>query len=455
MIIICLVLALVGLMVGCKDFLESPEITTDPNIAANVMMNELITAIQARLFGNITATPAIFVQMWMQQMAGVDQHYAGYDYFNVNTDQFDAMWFDVYGSGGLTDIRILRNKAEEQGRNVYAGLARMYESLSMSTAADLWGDIPYSQAVNPSDYPDPVYDSQSSVHDAILDLLDEAIANFQAAVAADEYFDSSYDFSFGGDMDKWIAAAHTLKARILLNGAEVQPGNYALALAEAQQGIASEAGDWKTVHTTTIYEETPHWQFYTKRFGYVMAGNFLVELLKTHQDPRVEIYYGLDDAGGYSGSQSGEGNGTVSWLNEDYYGAEDWDGDMVTWYENQFIIAECQLAGGDSDAALATLNDVIQPGLEDKFGLEANSLPRYGPVGITFLEAIMVEKYKAMFLNIQVWSDWRRTNYPVFDHVFENRDIPRRFLWCDDERNTNDNFPTGNSLYDRVENDPN
>ena len=46
------------------------------------------------------------------------------------------------------------------------------------TAADLWGDIPYSQAAN-AEYAQPDFDSQEDVHMAVLDLIDDAIVNFK------------------------------------------------------------------------------------------------------------------------------------------------------------------------------------------------------------------------------------------------------------------------------------
>ncbi|RME00404.1 MAG: hypothetical protein D6814_03570, partial [Calditrichaeota bacterium] len=132
----------------------------------------------------------------------------------------------------------------------------------------------------------------------------------------------------------------------------------------------------------------------------------------------------------------------------------DWDLDLVTWYENQFIIAECQYALGKEADALNTLNNVIQPGLEAKWGLAANSLPRYSNLsGVDLLEAIMMEKYKALFLNLQIWSDWKRTAFPILPETALGRRIPRRMLYPQDEINTNPNVkPLG--WYARTENDP-
>ncbi len=460
------VLSLAGLMINCgDDWLTGKDLDTDPNRATEVPSDNLLVGIQMNGYG-IMEDLTFFESTWMQQMCGVDQHYAGYDVFDISELLFGTRWGDIYMGGGLQDIRELKRRASEDGRWVKVGIAKMWEALLISTAADLWGDVPYSEAGyahgpdgiagNDDDIEQPKYDAQSEVHAAVLDLLDSAIENFNTG-ETDPSFDGSFDFTYGGNVTKWIAAAHTLKARILLNWAEVKSGNYALALAEAADGITSEANNWKTQHSDVSGEENLWWQFEAYRYGYVKAGNYLVELLKTDKDPRLEIYFGLDDAGGYSGSKSGEEYGGASFLNEETFGSRGWDWDLVSAAEDQFIIAECQYAAGDEAAALAAL-DAAQTGLEARWSLEADTLLRHADsTGVGVLEAVMMEKYKAQFVRPQVWSDWRRTAFPIFDYVYKDRQIPRRYLYPDDELNTNrvNVEATGLlTLYDRVENDP-
>lgn len=437
---------------GCSDFLSGPKLDEDPNRAVNVPLENLFVGVQVSMYGVMEAHLNRTVMMWMQQMAGVAQHYTGYDIYNQTPVQFADQWFDIYGGGGLVDMRFIEKKGTQQGRRTLVGITKMWEALVMSTAADLWGDVPYSEAANP-DIPFPKYDKQSEVHNAVLKLIDSAIEDL---TVGQPFFDGKWDFTFGGDKDKWIAAAHTLKARILLNWAEVDPSNYQKALAEAQLGIKDESGNWETRHSDIAGEESIWWQFEARRFGYVRAGNYLVELLKKHNDPRLQIYFAPDAQGNYIGSKPGEFYGDASALNPNTYGAKDWDMELVTWYENQFIIAECLYNLGDEAGARDVLNNVIQPGIEEKWGLPANSLPRYPNLtGVDLLEAIMLEKYKALFLNMQIWSDWRRTAFPIFEHVPEGKRIPRRLLYSADELNTNPNTPRyDDPLYHRVENDP-
>ncbi len=445
---------LIMALVGCGDFLSGPDLDNDPNRPTDVPAESILVGVQVNSYGVLNSHINRTVMMWMQQMAGVAQHYSGYDIYNQTPSQFAAAWFDIYGGGGLIDLRTIQSRAADDNKRVLAGIAKMWEALLISYTADLWGDVPYFQAANP-DIAQPKYDKQSEVHNAILTLIDEAIADINAGQEAPI---AIYDFTYGANAADWTAAAHTLKARILLNWAEVDPGKYAEAMAEALLGISSDANNWSTRHSEVASEENAWWQFESVRFGYVRAGNYLVELLRSDNDPRLAVYFEPDANDEFHGSRPGEFFGDANALNLGTFGAKDWNSDLVSWFENEFIMAECELATGSAGVALIRLNDVIQPGLEAKFGLAANSLPRYDTAltGDAALAAIMTEKYKAMFLNMQIWSDWRRTGYPVFNETSGGKPIPRRLLYSQDELNINPNTPVySDPLYQHVENDPN
>ncbi|MFQ5638027.1 MAG: hypothetical protein ACE5IR_08535 [bacterium] len=55
----------------------------------------------------------------------------------------------------------------------------------------------------------------------------------------------------------------------------------------------------------------------------------------------------------------------------------------------------------------------------------------------TLFPSISVIPLKVPF---QVWSDWKRTDYPVITQTPGNREIPRRLIYPGDERNTNPNM---------------
>ncbi len=455
LLIYTVVLSLAGLMVNCEGFLTGGILDEDPGRVTEVPLLEQLVNTQSVTYGFIEGDIGIFSVMFMQQLAGVQHQYTSYEVYSLSSEDF-GYWSQVYQEGGLIDMDEIAERAESEDPplRTVAGIAKMHEALMIATAADVWGDIPYSQAAQVDEYPMPVYDDQSVVHDAVLDLLDEAIADF---TAGQDDFDGSYDFAFDGDTDKWIAAAHTLKARILLNWAEVKPGNYALALAEAQDGIGSTADNWQATHNDKTGEENIFYQFkYLERF-YVRVGAQIVDMLQDDNDPRLQVYFDTTAAGIYRGSKHNECYEGASWLNEETIGGAASSYDLVTWEENQFIIAECQQHANQDAAALATLNATLA-GIETRWvdDLGGVSIPTYsGLTDTPLLEAIMHEKYKALFLNPQVWSDWKRTGYPVLTLAAGYTEVPRRFLYPDDEENANANFPGVLGLFVHNENDPN
>ena len=236
-----------------------------------------------------------------------------------------SFWYD-YKNGKITRLE-LTNKSEP---------------FIMGATASLYGDIPYSEAIVEDI---PKLDKMSDVFSALQTLLDGAIADL---VSGEGYVASDADHYYGGDADKWIAVAHSLKARYYLEWAEVDNANYSLALTEADQGIASSADNFKAKHSETDGEDNCWYQLEAgSRAGNVSAGKFLVELLKSRNDPRLEIYYDKDTDGNYTGSDPGEGNSSAGFLNPDTYGSKSWSSEFISWEEMQFISAECQYAAAD------------------------------------------------------------------------------------------------------------
>ena len=455
-----------ALFFSCENFLTGDNLDSNPNKVDDVnqiSVEALFVGSQVTLYGVMEGYLSRLVTMFMQQLAGQLYSHAD-DYKCAPLDwRLDDRWSDLYGTGGLVDLRTIQQKSEAQQKHVLKGVSQIWEALIFSTAADLWGDLPYSQAVN-SLYPKPKFDSQKSVHDATLSLLDDAIENIEKG----QDFSSLNDFSFSGNPQKWISCAHTLQARITLNWAEVNgTAAYSQALALAEQGVGDPtgAGDWKPFHQEGSDGEESVWhQFFDENLYVMGAGELLVDMLKKDNDGRLLIYFDPESA--FNDTVVGLSPGSpvppyASQLNPATVGSESWGVEWVSWHENQFIIAECQYNLGQEEAALSTLNNILS-NLEQRWRLfePGCQLPRYTNInGADLIAAIMNEKYKTMFLNIQTLSDWRRTGYPVFQDRHGNSTecdggTPRRLLYPEIEKKTNSNVPPGDSIFDRVENDP-
>ncbi len=451
------VIIVVGLLVGCSDFLENPDVEqlqNDPNRATEVHPDQLFQGVQIQQFFTQEGGLSRIFAIWMQQMAGTDRQLQGYARYEITAADNDVEFNDTYNGGGLIDIRNIITMTTERGWTEYRGIAKVWEALVIGTAASIWGDIPYSEAC--SDVLTPKLDEQVDVYAALQSLLDDAIADLQSGTGG---YIPPNDWVYGGDLGKWIEAAHSLKARFYMHWAEVDAGNYGLALAQAQQGISSIENSFKSKHSDVERESHPNYQFFRERDSYIRAGAYLVDLLKARSDPRLSIYFGLDANGEYRGGEPGVNDPDASNLS-DIFLAKDFSGDIISYEETQMIIAEAAFHAGDRATAFAALNDMLAAN-EIKWALDANSLPRYDDASVPgneLFEKICEEKYIATFLNIEIYNDWKRTKRPIlvpYGGGDPETTIPHRIPYSDDEQNANPNIPEPAQQPSRNDNDPN
>src|SRR5260370_3744274 len=165
---------------ACSDFLSGPGLTTGPNAPTAATRDNRLAAVQSALTVQFTGTLSRSACLWMQQCAGVDRQYATLETYNTTETDFDTEFIQLYTGGGLIDIRAIQADAASAGDSLYVGIAKVLEAMLIGNAADLWGDIPYSQAVVAS-IANPIFDTQLSVYTRLLAALDTAIANIKGA----------------------------------------------------------------------------------------------------------------------------------------------------------------------------------------------------------------------------------------------------------------------------------
>jgi hypothetical protein len=431
-------IAVASMMTGCGDsYFQGPRLNENPNQPSKATADQQFTGFQAFAFYTITGDLNRVISLWMQQMAGTGRQWAGYDKYVVTENDFTFGSF--YTQGGLVDIRGVQSKVTSD--KLYLGVAQTWEALIMDLASDVWGDIPYSEAVK--DVLQPKLDKQVDVHNALLALLDQAITNINAGGTGP----GGADLVYSGNKTQWLQAAHTLKARLYMHLAEVDPTNYAKALTETNSGISSASNDFTTYQSTTTGEANHWYQFRIQRGTDISAGKYLVDLMKARNDPRLTDFFspGSDAPGGaILGAQPGEEfDGTEAWLS-DVRGAPDFRQPILTFAENQLIRAEAQYRTNAQPAALATLN---------AYRAGVGLAPKAGLTGSALLQAIMEEKYVALFQNTEVWNDYRRTCYPNLTPAAGSF-IPGRLVYGTDERRANTNIPSPSQQPKRNQDDP-
>jgi hypothetical protein len=264
------------------------------------------------------------------------------------------------------------------------------------------------------------------------------------------------DLVFGGNTARWTRVAYTLKARFHMHTAErLGTPAYQAALAAAQNGI-NEAptsvamatnqqapGNLLTFHGTTEQEGNLWGQFIVARSD-LAAGQALATLLNRRTgDPRKAGYFTLINDSIIAANRFGAASTTPS-IVAPARRPYNFRQPIVTWEENQLIMAEAKLALGDPTA----INHVNA--VRATVGLAALAGPATLPM-------IMEEKYIALFQNIEVWNDYKRTCQPALLPAGAPvaKEIPGRIPYGLSERQSNPNIPLPNAQPLRNWNDPN
>lgn len=430
---------------ACSDFIEPTP--SNPNRVPQATVDQLFTGIQVNTFFMAEGGLSRIESMWMQQMTGTDRQYKTLDNYVYTESDTDDEFNTLYTGGGLVDIKNAIAQATAAGRRVYAGILKIHEAYMFGMAASLWGDIPFSEAANPA-ITTPKVDKQADVYAAIQKLLDEAIADLTSGAGAGP---GSVDFNFGGNAARWVAIAHTLKARYSMHLAEVNgAAAYQAALAEAAQGPTTNAGNWRAIHSSDSKENALWFQFMRDRAGYIGAGDFLVPQMNTRTDPRLPFYFSQASAGGFRPRAS-----LLATTGGVGYGAGDFNFPIVTCAEAAYIRAEAQFALNNQAAARAAAKDGLtcEEGRFAGISLASQRTRLDAAAGAALLAEIMLQKYTAQFLSIDVWNDWKRTCLPRFTQRAGG--VPGRLLYSPDEREANPNILAVDKQPKRNANDPN
>ena len=415
---------------ACNSFLDSEAAVANPNAPTAATTNQLFGGAIANIMGEQEGPVAMNICEWMQQCAGTGGRFVDTQgTYAIDSDSFDGSFQSIYTSGGLIQIRQVEANATAAGDKVYLGIAEVVEAMDILWGTDIWGDMPYSEAVGGNS--SPHFDPQQKIYDDLAKLLDKAIADMGSGGAGP----GAYDLIYDGSTAKWIEAAHTLKARIYLHqveklGAATQ---YASALNEAKKGISTPNNDWLTKHSSATSERNLWAQFQLTSFGQdLVAGSVLAKIMVAQNDKRLPDYFAKNSHGGYAGydvsTQTTPADSVSSILGSNRTNDAEFSQPIITYDETQLIIAEAAFQTNDKATATTALNNVRA---------------RWSKASIAnpTLTDIMTEKYILTFQNVEAWNDYKRTCIPALKPARNKLAVPGRFLYGSTEMQTNTNAP--------------
>jgi hypothetical protein len=325
---------------------------------------------------------------------------------------------------------------------IYRGLGKFFYAWIFAHITDMWGPVPFTEALDPR-IREPKYDDQQAVYEAVHKLFDEAIAEMSSPTGRRP---SSNDLLFNGDMTRWVKLARLVQARhhlrLVYAPGEDKVARAQLALTALGQAFASNADDADFIYPGGADARNPLYTFQDLR-GQLAASEYMVELLRSRDDPRLPIMVTpifFDSARGtvrypaapntFRGHLNGAGaenDSTVSWIGT-FFSNENASLNVGSYADQKFTEAEARLIVSGAAAADAPYRDGIRASMQ-KLGVSNAAITAYlaarPPLSSVAnpLEEIIREKYVANYLKVESWNDWRRTGFPVLQTV-ENAMLP-------------------------------
>lgn len=447
---IVFLLTIMSFLSGSCDKWIDPDVNVDPNNPVDVSMAQLLAPIEVAAAYVVGGEMARWDCAWMQQITGLQSQAADADIYIINEADVTNAWSWSLYSPAMINAKIMMDKSASAESPHFAGVAKVLMAYLLGVTTDHWGDIPYSDAFKGAEGDCKAeYDTQEEIYATIFNLLDEAVTDLNAPESL--FSPGEEDLIYGGDLDKWEKTAYALKARYSLH-LEKRKGSSALtdALNAVARAYTSNSDNMTVPFGSAYNNSNPMYQYETERTGYYSANTTLINLLDATGDPRKGVYFNGDE-----GSPSGEPNLDAATIGPGY-ASTDSPIDLISYSEVKFIESEARFKINPADPlAVETCNEGIKASLmrEGVYGdgtwFNANKIS----ASSISLETIMIQKYLSSFLQVETWTDWRRTGYPSLNLATGAvlSQIPRRYPYCDEERLYNgENMPAGLTITDRV-----
>lgn len=436
-----LILSVLVLTISCEKWNDS-DINIDPDAPSDVPMGLLLPAIQQSMGYNLVGNNTTRTNnIWMQHFDGVDRQSFTEGRYQSTPADTGNVWFSIYAEM-MMNCTLIIDKAQTEGSESpnFAGVAQISMATTLGMSSDMWGDMPFTEAFKGGENVlSPVYDSQESIYASINTLLNQGIANLNNSTNA---FDVSGDVIYGGDVDQWIKAANSIRARHALQLTGVN-GNaaYTAALAAVSNGFTSNADDMLVPFEDA--NRNPIFQFMEQRTD-IRMGATLIDMMLANDDPRLPFYAEEDADGNYSGSVSRSANADASYPGPNI-AAFDASTKLMTYSELKFIEAEARLVLGQGDAQ-AAYEEAVAASVLRVTG-EANTAWLDANInGVTAtLSDIMNQKYIEGVATNQPYADYRRTGLPILTLAPDGviGEIPVRLPYPQSELDYNtQNVPT-------------
>ena len=426
---------------------NNPTDVTSDLIITDVMVNSAFTVTSSDL--------AFYASLYIEHNVGVYNQFYNAEIRSgeptsstTYNNQWDAMYENLY------NLKLIIEKCsaggEEEGNYHTLGVAQILSAYNLAYLTDLYGDVPWSEALQPGVIFTPKLDKQEDLYKVIFKFLDDAIANLDKTSIYPSLGDQ--DVYYGGDVSLWKKFAYGLKARYTMRLSLKNPA-YQDVIDFADQSFTSADEECQFNYNGST-SQNPFYRIFTDR-DYFGASQSLHDKLVARNDPRDDIYF---EAYPGTGELIFAPNGTPDQV-QGTYGIPATDTAttptlLLSYHELEFLKAEAYQRLGQKDHADSAMKAGIIAAFEKgNIGLtEAEAVDYYtNDVKPLFdsdpLSEIMNQKYLSFFEAeaVEAYNDYRRleamgNDVINLDNPKNATQFPLRYTYGADDVTTNANI---------------
>jgi hypothetical protein len=202
------------LLFSCQDLTE---IDKNPNSPEDVSSNYIMTYVLSntgKTFFSLGKDGSKIGAAMQYMQAGTNEGAAVINQYAWTQEAWDG-YFDI-----LRNNQLIYNKGVKDNNRFFQAISLTMKSLIWGLLTDLYGDVPYSDALKASSGTFfPKYDDQATVYKGIMTDLKQAVTLLNSLETKDAVSSTS-DILYKGDGTKWRKFANSLRLRYAMRLAD-------------------------------------------------------------------------------------------------------------------------------------------------------------------------------------------------------------------------------------------
>ena len=450
-------LAAVAIALASCSESKMDEINANKNnpteMASKFILTDMMTS---TAFSCVGSDLAFYASCYIEHNVGIFNQLYGAETRGsepITSSTYNNQWVSLYTN--LANLKVCIEKCQEGGTeaNNYHGLgiAKILTAYNLALLTDLFGDVPWTEALQPGVIYTPKFDSQESIYKVIFELLDSAIENLGKECS---YTMGSQDFYYADNIDGWTKFAYGLKARYtmrLLYRASDKNAELNKVIEYAGKSFTTAGEEAKFALYDGKSATSPFFQFHKDR-NYLGTSKSFYELLDSKADPRLAIFFKSSNDNDIVLAP----NGTPT-QQQDVYGisaisTETAPTYLLSYHEIEFLKAEAYARLNNTEKAKEACEKGIRAASKKaNVQVKDEDLDAYVETilksmnGSNVLKEVAVQKYIAFYEEeaVEAYNDIRRWKALDEQHITLKHPnpakFPLRYTYGSDEVSANSN----------------